>query len=47
MRRNGDPGQTKPTIDATKVIHINVNPDIPNGWSGEPSGQSPNPGPST
>jgi hypothetical protein len=38
MRRNGDPNQADPTIDADKVIHISISPSVRGGaygYSGE------------
>jgi hypothetical protein len=38
MRRHGDPNQTDPTIEANKVININISPGIQGGVYGD-SGQ--------
>jgi hypothetical protein len=46
MRRHGDPGQTDPTVDASKVIHIDISPSIPGGDSGT-TGQNGTGGPGT
>jgi hypothetical protein len=34
MRGHGDPGQADPTINASKVININISPSIRGGYSG-------------
>jgi hypothetical protein len=34
MRSHGDPGQADPTINASKVININISPSIQGGYSG-------------
>jgi hypothetical protein len=44
MRSHGAPGQADPTIDASKVIHITVDPAQNGGWTGQPSGNNPNTG---
>ncbi len=46
MRRHGDPGQADPTVDANKVIHIDISPSIPGGDSGT-TGQNGTGGPGT
>ncbi|MGH3395898.1 MAG: hypothetical protein ACRDPO_14545 [Streptosporangiaceae bacterium] len=40
MRRHGDPGQTDPTIDANKVIHIAMPANVPPELSSEAHGST-------
>jgi hypothetical protein len=40
MRRHGDPGQTDPTIDANKVIHISMPANVPAELSSEAHGST-------
>ena len=44
MRSYGDPGQADPTVDASKVIHITMAPNVPGGIYGT-NGQDPSGGP--
>jgi hypothetical protein len=46
MRRHGDPGQSDPTIDVHKVIHIDMPPNVQGGYNGY-SGEYGNGGPGT
>jgi len=45
MRRHGDPGQSDPTIDASKAIHLTWNDAIPGGIDGTNKGGQGNAGP--
>jgi hypothetical protein len=44
MRSHGDPGQADPTVDAGKVIHVTMPPNVPGGIYGT-NGQDPSGGP--
>lgn len=44
MRRNGDPGQADPTIDAGKVIHVVMLPSVQGGLYGQDGQSSSGPG---